>query len=254
MRVPWASIALAVAILAIYVSSSGGQLYPDAVALSQNAFGGQNLFAVFFYVGYHLGVQHLAGNLVPLVFFAVLLELVASGRHVVAVFALSGFLAALFFAVLSPGSLLAGASGGVAGLMAAGALVRPKIAVALLLVVPLLSSFVVLPALDAVTSSSFTAMAAQAESLERQADALAAEGRVQEAEAARADAERVDVALAEQQTARARESAAQPDFWVHLVGALSGAGYVALVMPERIRDGFEDFRRFLSDSLPGGNK
>ncbi|MBI4360193.1 rhomboid family intramembrane serine protease [Candidatus Micrarchaeota archaeon] len=253
-KVPWASALLVAALVAVYAFSSGGNWYPDVVTLSQNAFGAQNPLALLFYVGYHLGVQHLAGNLVPLVFFAVLLESAASGRHVVAVFFLSGFLAALAFAFLSPGSLLAGASGGVAGLMAAGALVRPKVAAVLLLGVPLLSMFVVLPLLDAATSSSFSQMEVKAEALEQRAADLEERGQAVEAEEARAEADRVVVSLEEQKQARAKEASAQPDFWVHLAGALAGALYAVVLLPGLVEDGFDELSRFLFGGGSGGKK
>lgn len=253
-KLPWASLFLVAVILAVYASSSGGLLYPDLVVLSQNAFGPQNPFAVLFYVGYHLGVKHLAGNVVPLVFFAVLLELAASGRHVLAVFLAAGLTGALAFAVLSPGSLLAGASSGVAGLMAAGALVRPKLAAPLLLGVPLLSLFVMFPLLDFVTASSFSQLQSQAEALEEKAADLRVLGRGAEAEATQQEAETVFVVLSDQERARAQEAASKPDFWVHLAGALSGAAYAVVFLPGRVREGFDDLQRFLFRWVRGAKK
>ncbi len=246
MRIPWATLALASAVLFVYAVSSGGRLYPDAGVVADNAFGFANPLGLLFHLFYHIGAQHLVGNLLPLLTFALVLEFTLSGRELLAVFLVSGVLAAVVFSLLNPHSFLAGASAGVAGLMGASALVRPKWAVVLLVAVPVLSSLVVFPLLSALTQSSFEALDRQSVDLFRQADALAAEGRPEAAASAFARTDALAGTLSQQETAQKAEQKAVPDFFVHLAGALAGAAYVLVFFSVRVRDGFDELAPYVA--------
>ncbi|MDP2717347.1 MAG: rhomboid family intramembrane serine protease [Candidatus Micrarchaeota archaeon] len=240
MRIPWATLLLTAAVLAVYAFSSGGQLYPDSGAVAQGAFGFSNPFGLLFHLFFHIGARHLVGNLLPLVAFAMVLEITLSGRHMLSVFFVSGVLAALLFSLLNPSSFLAGASAGVAGLMGAAALARPKWAVVLLVAVPVLSSFVALPFLAAFTQASFEELGDQSAALSQEAGALAAQGQAERAAAVQAQADTLADALLQQAGAQAAEEKAVPDFFVHLAGALIGAAYVLLFLSSRVHDGFDE--------------
>lgn len=240
MRIPWATLVLTAAVLAVYVFSSGGLLYPDASLVAQNAAGASNPLALLFSMFFHIGARHLASNLLPLVAFAALLESAVPSRHALAVFFTSGLVAAVVFAVLNPASFLAGASGGIAGLMTAGALVRPKWGAALLVAVPVALTFVALPLLDWTTAASFSGMRQRASDLEAQASALQASGQAQAAASIRAEAEAVNATLVKQVQGRTAEAASSPDERVHLAGALVGVLYAVALLGWRVREGFEE--------------
>ncbi len=240
MRIPWATFLLTFAMLAVYAYSSGGLLYPDSSVVSQNAFGSANPLALLFSLFFHIGAHHLVGNLVPLVGFALLLEKTLSGRDVVVVFLASGLVAALVFLVLNPSSFLAGASGGISGLMTAAAMTRPKWGLILLLGIPVFMAVVAFPALALAETASFSGLNERVTTLETQAADLDASGRHEEAAAARAQADAVNATLAKQEATKAQEERAVPDFFVHVAGALVGVLYVIGFFGERVREGFEE--------------
>ncbi len=240
MRIPWATGLLTVAVLAVYAYSSGGLLYPDSTVVSQNAFGSANPLALLFSLFFHIGAHHLVGNLVPLVAFALVLEMTLSGRDVVVVFLASGLVAALVFLVLNPSSFLAGASGGISGLMTAAAMSRPKWGLVLLLGIPVFMGLVAFPALAWAESESFSDLNERVVTLETRADQLEASGQYREAAAARAEAYAVNATLAQQEQTKAAEERAVPDFFVHVAGALVGVSYVIGFFGERVREGFEE--------------
>jgi len=240
MRLPWATALLALTVLAVYAYSSGGLLYPDSSLVAQNAFGAANPLAFLFSLFFHIGAFHVVGNLIPLVAFAFLLEHTLSGRDVLAVFLASGLVAALVFFVLNPSSFLAGASGGIAGLMTAAALSRPKWGAVLLVAVPLFVSFVANPALASVERASFSDLSGQVAFLMQQAEQFEAAGDFEEAAKSRAEAAATNATLSSQEATAAAERKAVPDFLVHLSGALVGVLYVLLFFRDRVRDGFED--------------
>ncbi len=249
MRVPWASAVLALAVIAVYVYSSGGLLYPDSGLVAQNAFGSANPLALVFSLFFHIGVHHVVGNLVPLIVFALLLEMTLSGRDVLAVFLSSGLVAAFVFFVLNPASFLAGASGGIAGLMTAACLSRPKFGAVLLLVVPLFMTFVASPALAFAESTSFSDLNDRVALLMQQSAEFEASGQFEAAEKARADAAATNATLVKQEASAAAEKKAVPDFLVHLAGALVGALYVLALYRDRVRDGFEEVAVMLDGAL-----
>ncbi len=240
MRIPWATSLLTASVLAVYAYSSSGLLYPDSSVVSQNAFGSANPLALLFSLFFHIGAHHLVGNLVPLIAFALLLELTLSGRDVIVVFLASGLVAALVFLVLNPSSFLAGASGGISGLMTAAALSRPKFGLVLLLGVPVFMGVVAFPALIFAEAASFSGLNEHVATLELQAADLEASGRHAEAAALRAQAEAANVTLSQQEAAQAAEERAVPDFFVHVAGALVGVLYVVGFFGERVREGFEE--------------
>ncbi len=240
MRFPWATGLLCLAVLLVYAASSGGKVYPDSAAVSQNAFGFANPLALVFHLFYHIGVKHVVGNLFPLLVFAFLLETVLPSRDVLLVFFLSGFASAITFSMINPAAVLAGASSGVSGLMTASSLAKPKWGVVLLLFVPLASFFVLFPATDWLAQQSLSGLGQKAVTLNSQADQLAAQGKTAEAAKVRLEAQQVAATFGQQTAARASEEKAQPDFLVHLVGALAGAAYVLLFAQDKVRDGFDE--------------
>ncbi|MBI5226575.1 rhomboid family intramembrane serine protease [Candidatus Micrarchaeota archaeon] len=250
MRIPWATLVLTVAVLAVYFFSSSGNLYPDSSLVGQHAYGASNPLALIFSLFFHIGARHLVSNLLPLVAFCFLLEMSLPSRHAFLVFFASGILSAFVFSILNPSSFLVGASAGVAGLMTAGALLRPKWGVLVLIAVPFVLGVVALPLVDWAASASFSALGVKTSELRVEADRLQAAGQTQAAASVRAQAEAINATLAQQESVRAQEAVATPDEIVHLVGALAGVLYVLVFFRDKMRDGFEELFAWFSALLP----
>ena len=246
MRIPWATAVLTAVVLIVYVFSSSGNLYPDSSLVGQHAYGASNPLALVFSLFFHIGARHLGSNLLPLVAFCFLLECSLPSRHALVVFFASGILSAFVFSILNPSSFLVGTSAGVAGLMTAGALLRPKWGVAVLIAVPLVLAVVALPLVDWAASASFSALGVKTSELRAEADRLQAAGQTQAAASVRAQAEAVNATLAQQESVRSQEAVATPDEIVHLVGALVGVLYVLLFFRDKMRDGFEELFAWFS--------
>lgn len=248
MRFPWATALMGFSLLAVYAYSSGGLLYPDFSIVSQNAFGSANPLALVFSLFFHIGAYHLLGNLVPFLVFAALLEYSLSGRHVLAVFIASGVVAALVFLALNPHAYLAGASGGISGLLTASALLRPKFGMVLLFLVPVFMGVVAFPTLDLVEKTAFSALGEKAALLESQADRFEASGQLEQATAVRAQAGAANATLLQQEAAKAQEARSAPDFLVHAAGALVGVLYVVGFFGSRVREGFDELADFFDSA------
>ena len=130
--------------------------------------------------------------------------------------------------------------------MTAGALLRPKWGVAVLIAVPLVLAVVALPLVDWAASASFSALGVKTSELRAEADRLQAAGQTQAAASVRAQAEAVNATLAQQESVRSQEAVATPDEIVHLVGALVGVLYVLLFFRDKMRDGFEELFAWFS--------
>ena len=158
-----------------------------------------------------------------------------------------------FESLLNPSSFLVGASAGISGLMTAGALLRPKWGLVLLILIPLLLSLVALPVVDWAATASFSAMDSKSVQLRAEADRLAAAGQVQKAAVVRTQADAINATLVQQENTRAQEAVAAPDEIVHLVGALVGVLYVLALFRPKIREGFEELFNWFSTFLPRRN-
>lgn len=253
MRLPIAAVLLSLAAAIVYFQSSGGLLYPSFEQVSGHSFGLAQPVTLAFHLFYHLGIKHLVGNLIPLFVFALLLGLSVAWWEVVGLFLVSGVLSALVFSLLNPASLLIGASSGVSGLMTAGALLRPKLGLVLLIAVPLFVFGVVFPFLDQAAQQSFASMEAQAAALEKQAGVLEQQGKLAEAQVVKAEAGKVAAELETQKASKAREEKAETDFLVHLTGALLGAAFVLWRHQDKLAEALEGLVSSLSKFQPPAN-
>ncbi len=240
-RFPVATIALAAAIVLVYLHFSGGRLFiPQGELLSLSFYSSNPAANLVLHLFAHLGTRHLLGNLVPLVLFAAVLEYSAGVGAVLAVFFLSGVAASIGFSLLNPSIALAGASGGVAGLIGASALARPKLAVVLLLALPLLVQFVVFPAVDAGVSVQRTGLETQQANLSAQVTQLVLDNKSVEAAAANNSLRAVVEQRALIDSGVLREAGAVSDVAVHLFGALVGMAYLVLRRPDLVDAGSDE--------------
>ncbi|MFH0836381.1 MAG: rhomboid family intramembrane serine protease, partial [Candidatus Micrarchaeota archaeon] len=125
-KTPKATLALLAAIILVYFWYSQGTFFLPSGFLNSMSLAPESIATVFTYLFLHIGIIHLTGNAVSLLAFGSITEQVLSPKDVLGVFLVSGVSAGLLFALINPGTLLAGASAGIAGLMTASVLLKPK--------------------------------------------------------------------------------------------------------------------------------
>ncbi len=243
-RIPFATLALCALVLGAYFFLSGGNPY-----ISDAAFGplavvwgaGAPASGVFTHLFLHVGLQHLFGNLVPLLFFGAVLELAAGWLGVAAVFFISGILSGALFSFLNPGVPLAGASAAVSGLMGAALVVKPRQALALLLATPLVLQFLVIPAVNLASSAYSQGVSQAAGRLQGEVNTLVEQNRTAEAEAVSQKLVQVKQQESQISEGKARERESQTSLAVHLFGALSGVLFIALFRRKALERGRAEF-------------
>ncbi|VVB67274.1 Rhomboid family protein [Candidatus Norongarragalina meridionalis] len=242
MKIPWAALIFAAALLIPYFWLSGGTLYlPDDAVLSL-AFGAPQSAGVFTHMFFHVGLNHLLGNLIPLVLFAIVLEEAVAWFDVVFIFVASGMFASLLFSFLNPGSIIIGASAGVSGLMAAAVMVKPKKALALLIAVPLLVTFLVFPVSNFFVQWQLDSKNTQISTMEQQVTTLVSQNKTTEAAQVTTQLKQVEDAYEREYGGRQRESSTPTDFLVHAFGALFGAGFIAFFRRDALQEGYYEFQ------------
>lgn len=251
MKLPLASLLLSLAIVGLYFHLSGGLLYLDQNTLDGLALGHeQSPFGFASYMFVHVGVIHLAGNLLPLVIFAVLLELSVSSIEVLVIFLGAGLFSSVLFYLLNPTIALVGASAGVSGLIGAAVSTRPKLALPALILSPLVFSLFVLPAVQNASFQQQNDFFNEANQLNNQFEQMLAENRTEEAAATN---ERLSTVVRQRETLQEgvqREEATPSDFLVHLFGVVFGVAYVFHFRRGLFEYGAKEFISFLRKLLP----
>jgi membrane associated rhomboid family serine protease len=189
----------------------------------------------------HVGVQHLVGNLLPLIAFSLLLENALVWADVLAVFAASGVLGGALFSLLNPGAELVGASAGISGLMAAAAALKPKRALVLLVCVPLFVAFAAVPLVSFSENAFERGLFERQAALETQVRALLAQNKFAEAAAANATLQSVAARAEQTIEGREREASTPTDFAVHVFGALAGVAFLWFFRRRELRVGLGEY-------------
>lgn len=255
MKFPFATLLLFAAVAGAYFFLSGGLLYLDQATLDGLALNSsKSPFGFFSYMFVHVGIVHLAGNLLPLLLFALLLELsLLAAMDVLVVFVGAGIIASALFSALNPSVALVGASAGVSGLIGAAVSVKPKYALPLLLLSPFLFTFFVLPVVGGISFSQQQAVFESVNNLNREFDQYAHENNTQaasEMNAKLSNAERQKKVLEE---GVKREASTPSDFFVHMVGVAFGVAYVFFLRRSVFQKGAQEFLSTLR-SLPFARK
>ncbi len=202
----------------------------------------------------HFGIFHLAANALALLLAGSVAESRVPSKHVVGVFAFSAAVGAVGFAFFNPGTLLAGASGGVSGVMTAAVMVRPFRAMAVIALSLLAANLLLVPLLDAGVSSSVDRLESEARDLEPALQAARQSGESKKAGEIQA------LIVSKQSEQRRIESGAQRDLnkksdWTsHLWGSIAGALYVILFCPRTMEHGVENVRKWKKRLLAGIKK
>lgn len=226
-----ATIFLSAALVAVYFAFSNGTPYLPSSVL--NAFGlGESPAGIFAHLFLHVGVIHLIGNLLPLIAFSLLLETVLVWTDVAAIFLASGALGGAFFAFLNPGVALIGASAAISGLMAAAAALKPKLALVLLVAIPLT---------DFGERAFERGLLDKKTALENEIPLLLAQNRTVEAVQANASLQTVSTQVEQTAEGKAREAATPTDFAVHAFGAFVGVAFLWFFRRRELRNGLNEY-------------
>ncbi|NUN11058.1 rhomboid family intramembrane serine protease [Candidatus Micrarchaeota archaeon] len=237
-------------ILVPYLLFSQGTGYlPENIVSNWSLNVGTNpVLNAVFYLFNHVGLKHLLGNLFIVLVFALLLEAVLNWKHVLAIFFSSGLIAGISFSLLNPFTFLAGASAAGAGVMAAALALRPKLALVLLLLSPLVIQFIIFPFSDYATNAQKHFLTTNQEKLASQYSQLVKENNLPQALVVK---EKLDVVSKTKQIVvrgETRQEETPTDFWVHAWGALLGVLYLGLFKRKELESGrkeFEDIGRIL---------
>ena len=240
-RFPFATIILGLCVVIPYFLASNGALYLSDQSVFSSSFSIYNLGGWLSHLVTHVGVLHLAGNLLPLLLFGLLLEFVLPSRDVLLLFVSSGLFASGLFSLFNPNAYLVGASAAVAGVMTAATALRPKKALVLLLLTPLLVSLLLFPILTGLVFEEQTKLASEKASLSAQAELLAQQNKP--VEAAKASESALAVAAEEEAVShgRERESETPTDFLVHFYGAAFAVFFLVAFKKEDLAEGAEEF-------------
>jgi len=242
MRLPLATAALVIAVIAGYLLLSGGNFYiPDAELRAAALRVSSQPIGVLTHLFTHVGILHLLGNLVPLAAFGWVAETRLRRGDVITVFLCAGMVSAALFSIFNPSFLLVGASAGVVGLMGAAVVARPKLSCVALAAVPLLLALVLFPLASAAVELQQTQLAEMQQGLQWNYSQLIAQNRTEEASQVNVSIAQVNQTLGVSVEGRAREQKTPTDFSVHLYGALFGVLYVFFVRPKAFRNGVKEF-------------
>jgi hypothetical protein len=238
---PFATIILALCIVIPYFLASNGALYLSDQSVFVSSFSIYNLGGWLSHLVTHVGVLHLAGNLLPLLLFGLLLEFVLPSRDVLLLFVSSGLFASGLFSLFNPNAYLVGSSAAVAGVMTAATALRPKKALVLLLLTPLLVSLLLFPLLTGLVFEEQTKLSSEKAALSAQAEVLVQQNRLEEAAEVSESARAVAAEEEAVSHGRERESETPTDFLVHFYGAAFAVFFLVAFKKEELAEGAEEF-------------
>ncbi len=250
MKPPYATIILSAALLTAYFFLAGTALYIPGPTMASLAFQLNNspLSAVT-HLFIHVGLQHLFGNLVPLIAFGIVLELALSGLELITLFFFAGVLSSALFALITPGAGLLGASAAISGMMGAAMLLKPKQTILLLLVTPLLIYYVVYPATAAVYSVRLEQVSVEEKQLETKVTQLIRENKTVEAKQANATLVQAQATKTQIVEGRKTEEKTPSTIIVHLIGAALGIAFIFGFKRKKIREGMKEYDNAIGSVL-----
>jgi membrane associated rhomboid family serine protease len=253
INVPIGTTFLAVALIISYFVLAGSAFYIDSPSLEllsvSRSLPAPGLLSHLFV---HVGLEHLVGNIIPLIAFGLLLELESSALELLLVFFFSGLAGGVAFIALNPSSALAGASAGVSGLMGAAVMLAPRRTLLFVAaIMPLLVYILLLPALRYGVELQDSNAREQAQYYAEQASAFSKQGQYAQAEDALSRQRQALIQSDAISSGRQRESQAPSDLAVHLVGAVLGAAVIYGLRPAQASKRASEFSNWLISAVWG---
>jgi membrane associated rhomboid family serine protease len=241
-KFPYATVALSVAILVLYWMLAADTPYITDENLGDFALTQSHPFSIVSHLFIHVGIYHLIGNLIPLIFFGLALEMALGSIDVALIFLLSGTLSSLLFAVLNPGIPLIGASAGISGMLAAVLLTKPKTALALLIATPILVSLVFFPVADIASKYYEEKIIEQKiiaeENLQQAIEQNQSPQIISQINRTLVQTdEKIDITF----QGKEREEKTPTDFLVHIYGAIIGGFYIYFMKRKHLKNAEHEF-------------
>ncbi len=245
-KIPFATLLLAALVSGAYFFLSKGAPYiPGEIFFPFAAItgaGGEQT-GLFSHLFLHVGLQHLIGNVLPLLLFGALVELAVGSLDVLAIFLISGVLSGALFSFLNPSTPLAGASAAVSGLMGAALVAKPRHALVLLVAAPLVLGAIFLPAVNLASEKYSEEISQKAVSLNQTVQILVQQNRTEEAIGVSKQLVEVQKQAQQIETGAAREKESQTSLAVHLFGAILGVAYLYAFRRRVLETGKEEFAK-----------
>ncbi|MFH1257553.1 MAG: rhomboid family intramembrane serine protease [Candidatus Micrarchaeota archaeon] len=241
-RFPFASTVLVGTVLIVYLLLSAETPYITEEGLDKFSLNPNEPLSVVTHLFIHVGIFHLIGNIVPLLLFALVLESAAVAIDVFLIFFASGIIASLLFQLTNQGVPLIGASAAISGLLSATMLVKPKKALFLLIVTPILISAVLYPAADYGEKFFKENLEDKRVAQEMTLTKAIEEGKPPEVimqinQTLQATSEKIAIT----QEGQEREESTPSDFMVHIYGALIGAFYIYFLKRNLLKAAEKEF-------------
>ncbi|MBI5636205.1 rhomboid family intramembrane serine protease [Candidatus Micrarchaeota archaeon] len=250
MKPPYATTLLSLSLLAAYFFLAGTSLYIPGPTMERLAFHlNNNPLSAVTHLFIHVGLQHLFGNLVPLIAFGIILELAISAMDLIALFIFAGVLSSALFALITPGAGLIGASAAISGMMGAAMLLKPKQTILLLLITPLLIYYAVYPATAAVYSVRLEQVNVEQKQLEVKVTQLIRENKTVEAKAANATLAQAQAAKTQIVEGKKTEEKTPSTITVHLIGAALGIIFVFGFKRRKNAEGMKEYDNAIGSAL-----
>jgi len=242
-------------IIVSYLALSSGTPYMTNEGMKSLSFSAERPESAITHLFAHVGLQHLIGNLIPLLLFGILLETALGVLDVLLVFFLSGIISAFAFSFFNPATVLIGASAGISGLMSASLFLKPKKALVFLILLPIAIYLVVFPALDYASTAYSSQLVSEKATISQNVGvlneslqvAIARNDTQKAGEIRREIATNVQVLKTVENKemitneGTKREKIIPTDVPVHFYGGLVGALYLFLFRRKKLDEGQDEF-------------
>ena len=254
-NLPIGTHVLVALIIVSYLALSSGTPYMTNEGMKSLSFSAERPESAITHLFAHVGLQHLIGNLIPLLLFGILLETALGVLDVLLVFFLSGIISAFAFSFFNPATVLIGASAGISGLMSASLFLKPKKALVFLILLPIAIYLVVFPALDYASTAYSSQLVSEKATISQNVGvlneslqvAIARNDTQKAGEIRREIATNVQVLKTVENKemitneGTKREKIIPTDVPVHFYGGLAGALYLFLFRRKKLDEGQDEF-------------
>lgn len=236
-KFPYATAGLAATTVLVYLLLSEGALYAQAQPLQQVSFQLSNPVTALTHMFAHIGIIHMIGNIVPLIIFALVLELALLPQDVFAAFLASGVISAFIFGALNPATALIGGSAAVAGVVGAALFTRPAWSILAILLLPAAMSYAIMPAAQYLTTEHAVTLVQQTQAIQQNVTTLVQQNRTEEARELNKTLVVVEKKAEVVTKGIEREQKTPTEIPVHVYGFFVGIAYVLAFRRNEVKRG-----------------
>ena len=229
------TIALMATTVAGFFILVGPTGFPTDAILTRFALSASQPWNLAGYWMLHLGLFHLVSNLVGLLAIGLVLEKVLGSSDYWLIFGLGAATSGIVYLVVSPSASLAGASGGIAALIAASMMVKPLETIRNLAVGAVLVALILQPLLVLTVENSLHSIQRQKDSLQPQIEQAHQNNRPTQERQLQEQFNQLDSSQKTIQTS-ALQDYYKPAIWLpHAIGALAGSLFILRFRPKAIQ-------------------